>query len=147
MTNSSLAHPACTVPAPARQPEGELESVSTIVPRAFPLRLSARLQRGITLAEERFEEITRLAPYVWEVPSCSGVRRRASRGEVGAVEWRSRLLLLWELGFVRGGPGRHADRGPYPALGKAGIPGRIAVLPPAPPERALPRLSFSLFHG
>jgi hypothetical protein len=36
------------------------------------LKLSARLQRGIDLAEERFEEITRIAPYIWSVPSCTG---------------------------------------------------------------------------
>ena len=36
------------------------------------LRLSARLQRGIILAEERFEEIHRIAPYIWSVPSCTG---------------------------------------------------------------------------
>jgi len=36
------------------------------------LKLSARLQRGINLAEERFEEITRTAPYIWRVPSCTG---------------------------------------------------------------------------
>jgi len=71
MASTSIAHRARTVPAG----EPDLEHVSTIVPRAFPLRLSARLQRGITLAEERFEEIVRIAPYVWEVPSCSGDRR------------------------------------------------------------------------
>lgn len=37
-----------------------------------PLKLSARLQRGIDLAESRFEEITRTAPYIWSVPSCTG---------------------------------------------------------------------------
>jgi cytidylate kinase len=36
------------------------------------LKLSARLQRGIALGEERFEEIHRIAPWIWEVPSCSG---------------------------------------------------------------------------
>ncbi len=54
MVEQSLAQPAPPVPAPE------------------PLRLSARLQRGIALAEERFEEITRVAPYIWSVPSCSG---------------------------------------------------------------------------
>ncbi len=53
--DSALAHP--TAPAPR------------------PLRLSARLQRGIELAEERFEEITKIAPWTWEVPSCSGDHR------------------------------------------------------------------------
>jgi hypothetical protein len=33
---------------------------------------TTRLQRGIALAQERFEEITRVAPGVWSVPSCSG---------------------------------------------------------------------------
>ncbi|MDP8951029.1 MAG: hypothetical protein M3N18_02125 [Actinomycetota bacterium] len=37
-----------------------------------PLRLSGRLQRGLDLAEERFEEIVRIRPYIWSVPSCSG---------------------------------------------------------------------------
>ena len=45
-------------------------SVSTA--HTSTLKLSARLQRGINLAEERFEEITRIAPYIWRVPSCSG---------------------------------------------------------------------------
>lgn len=39
------------------------------------LKLSARLQRGINLAEERFEEITRIRPYIWSVPSCTGEHR------------------------------------------------------------------------
>jgi hypothetical protein len=30
---------------------------------------TTRLQRGVTLAQERFEEITRVAPWVWSVPS------------------------------------------------------------------------------
>jgi hypothetical protein len=37
------------------------------------LRLSARLQRGLALAEEHFEEITRIAPWVWSVPSETGI--------------------------------------------------------------------------
>ncbi len=36
------------------------------------MRLSARFQRGIELAEERFEEIEKIAPWTWRVPSCSG---------------------------------------------------------------------------
>lgn len=68
MIEQSLAQPAHPVPATE-----DLEHVGSIVPRA--LRLSARLQRGIELAEEGFEEITRMAPYVWEVPSCSGDHR------------------------------------------------------------------------
>ncbi len=43
MTNRSLAHPPTT-----------------------------RFERGIALAQERFEEITRVAPWIWSVPSCSG---------------------------------------------------------------------------
>lgn len=66
---TSLAQPAHPVPAEV----SELEHASTIAPRA--LRLSARLQRGIALAEERFEEITKIAPWTWEVPSCSGDHR------------------------------------------------------------------------
>ena len=54
LIDQSLAQPAPPVPDPQ------------------PLRLSARLQRGLALAEERFEEITRIAPYIWSVPSCSG---------------------------------------------------------------------------
>jgi hypothetical protein len=50
--DSALAHPSTSAPQ--------------------PLRLSARLQRGLALAEEHFEEITRVAPYIWSVPSCSG---------------------------------------------------------------------------
>ncbi len=69
MDTKSLAHPAH--PVPAR--ESDLEHASTIVPRA--LKLSGRLQRGIDFAEERFEEITKIAPWTWQVPSCSGDHR------------------------------------------------------------------------
>ncbi len=33
---------------------------------------TTRLQRGITLAVEHFEEIHRVEPWRWSVPSCSG---------------------------------------------------------------------------
>ncbi len=33
---------------------------------------TTRLQRGISLAEGRLEEIQRTAPWVWSVPSCTG---------------------------------------------------------------------------
>jgi hypothetical protein len=33
---------------------------------------TTRLQRGLALGRERFEEITRVAPWTWSVPSCSG---------------------------------------------------------------------------
>ena len=33
---------------------------------------TTRFERGIALAQERFEEITRVAPWIWSVPSCSG---------------------------------------------------------------------------
>ncbi len=33
---------------------------------------TTRLERGIALAQEHFEEITRVAPWIWSVPSCSG---------------------------------------------------------------------------
>src|SRR4051794_338631 len=39
---------------------------STTVPHP-----TTRFERGITLALEHFEEITRIAPYVWSVPSSS----------------------------------------------------------------------------
>ncbi len=52
MIDQSLAHPAHHVPE--------------------PLRLSARLQRGLKLAEARFEDIIRIQPYIWSVPSCGG---------------------------------------------------------------------------
>lgn len=37
--------------------------------------LTTRLSRGIALAEGRFEEIQRTAPWVWSVPRCTGPRR------------------------------------------------------------------------
>lgn len=40
-----------------------------------PRLFSPRFSRGLALAEERFEEITRTAPWVWSVPSCSGEHR------------------------------------------------------------------------
>ncbi len=70
MSSTSLAQPAHPVPAP------DLEHVGSILPRALP-NLSPRLARGIALAQERFEEITWVAPWIWSVPSSSG-------GEVGA---------------------------------------------------------------
>lgn len=33
---------------------------------------TTRTERGIKLGIERFEEITRVAPYIWSVPRCSG---------------------------------------------------------------------------
>ncbi len=39
---------------------------------AQPAPPTTRFERGIALAVERFEEITRVAPWVWSVPSCSG---------------------------------------------------------------------------
>jgi hypothetical protein len=39
---------------------------------AQPPPPTTRFERGIALAEERFEEITRVAPWIWSVPSCSG---------------------------------------------------------------------------
>jgi hypothetical protein len=37
-----------------------------------PTRKTTRHERGITLGIERFEEIVRVGPYLWSVPSCSG---------------------------------------------------------------------------
>lgn len=39
---------------------------------AHPAPPTTRFERGIALAQEYFEEITRVAPYVWSVPHCSG---------------------------------------------------------------------------
>lgn len=38
---------------------------------AQPAHPTTRFERGIALAQERFEEITRVAPWIWSVPSCS----------------------------------------------------------------------------
>ncbi len=38
-------------------------------PEAQP---TTRFERGIALAQEHFEEITRVAPWIWSVPSRSG---------------------------------------------------------------------------
>lgn len=37
---------------------------------------STRFERGIALAQDRFEEIGRVAPWIWSVPSCSGEQVR-----------------------------------------------------------------------
>jgi hypothetical protein len=37
-----------------------------------PAHPSTRFTRGIALAQEYLEEITRVAPWIWCVPSCSG---------------------------------------------------------------------------
>jgi hypothetical protein len=39
---------------------------------APPSPRSPRFVRGIILAQDRFEEITRIAPWTWSVPSCTG---------------------------------------------------------------------------
>jgi hypothetical protein len=39
---------------------------------APPTTCTTRLSRGLGLAETHFEEITRLAPWFWSVPSCTG---------------------------------------------------------------------------
>ncbi len=39
---------------------------------AQPAPPTTRFERGIALAQEHFEEITRVAPWIWSVPSCSG---------------------------------------------------------------------------
>ena len=59
MANTSLAHPA------------QRERKENATPK-----LSTRHERGIALGIERFEEIVRVGPWEWEVPSCS-----ASPGE------------------------------------------------------------------
>ena len=50
MIDQSLAHPA----------------------HQSPLKLSTHLQRGIAHAEDHFEEIVRIAPWTYSVPSSSG---------------------------------------------------------------------------
>ncbi len=40
--------------------------------RSVPAPPATRFERGIALAQEHFEEITRVAPWIWSVPSCSG---------------------------------------------------------------------------
>ena len=39
---------------------------------AHPAQSTTRFERGIALALERFEEIHRVAPWIWSVPSCTG---------------------------------------------------------------------------
>ncbi len=52
MDTTSVAHPA--------QPKG-----------LHPAKLT-RFKRGLALAQEHFEEITRVAPWTWSVPSATG---------------------------------------------------------------------------
>jgi hypothetical protein len=58
--------PARVQPPRTRTTKGYFMA-STTVPHP-----TTRFERGITLALEHFEEITRTAPWTWEVPSCSG---------------------------------------------------------------------------
>lgn len=44
----------------------------TITKDTAPTTRTTRLARGLALAEGRFEEIQRTAPWVWSVPSCTG---------------------------------------------------------------------------
>ncbi len=54
-------------------------------PKGFPpAPPSTRFERGIALGQERFEEITRVAPWIWSVPSCSG-----ASGAVHAVNLKT----------------------------------------------------------
>ncbi len=42
-----------------------------MIERTLP-QPTTRFERGIALAVEHFEEIHRIAPWIWSVPSCSG---------------------------------------------------------------------------
>jgi hypothetical protein len=44
---------------------------------------STRYERGIALALERFDSIWRVAPWTWEIPSCSGPRRYTANLKTG----------------------------------------------------------------
>jgi hypothetical protein len=46
--------------------------MATTKDSAPPAHPSTRFVRGIILAQERFEEIERVRPWIWRVPSCSG---------------------------------------------------------------------------
>ncbi len=43
-----------------------------MIDQTIPAPPTTRHERGIKLGIERFEEITRVAPYIWSVPRCSG---------------------------------------------------------------------------
>ncbi len=44
----------------------------TNISLAHPAQRTTRHERGIALGIEKFEEIVRVGPWEWEVPSCSG---------------------------------------------------------------------------
>jgi hypothetical protein len=48
------------------------DTVDTMKDTAPPTARTSRFSRGLGLAETHFEEITRVAPWVWSVPSCTG---------------------------------------------------------------------------
>jgi hypothetical protein len=71
-----------TAPRVVRHPEArstrsdQVPTTESIAQTAHPKGLcpsTTRFERGIVLAQEHFEEITRVVPWIWSVPSESGV--------------------------------------------------------------------------
>ncbi len=56
-------------PLPEARTTESLEA--TVIERTLPQH-STRFERGIALAQEHFEEIHRIAPWIWSVPSAPG---------------------------------------------------------------------------
>ncbi len=57
---------------------------------AQPAPPTTRFERGITLAQEHFEEITRVAPWIWSVPSATGVGIHAVNLKTGECSCEDR---------------------------------------------------------
>ena len=51
---------------------------------------TTRFERGITLAQEHFEEITRVAPWIWSVPSATGAGVHAVNLKTGECSCEDR---------------------------------------------------------
>ncbi len=57
---------------------------------AQPAPPTTRFERGITLAQEHFEEITRVAPWIWSVPSATGAGVHAVNLKTGECSCKDR---------------------------------------------------------
>ncbi len=57
---------------------------------AQPAPQTTRFERGITLAQEHFEEITRIAPWIWSVPSATGAGVHAVNLKTGECSCEDR---------------------------------------------------------
>ncbi len=57
---------------------------------AQPAPPTTRFERGLALAQEHFEEITRVSPWIWSVPSATGAGVHAVNPKTGECSCEDR---------------------------------------------------------